>query len=59
MKIGEQPNEKRPLFIAVTGFGSEGYYRLSGHATIDVHLLKPVNSQKLEAILRRFQTVIR
>lgn len=58
MKIGEQPNEKRPLFIAVTGFGSEGYYRLSKDATIDVHLLKPVKPEQLERVLKRFQTVI-
>jgi CheY-like chemotaxis protein len=58
MKIGEQPNEKRPLFIAVTGFGSEGYYRLAQGATIDVHLLKPVKPEQLEKLLRKFQTVI-
>ena len=58
MKIGEQPNEKRPLFIAVTGFGSEGYYRLSGHATIDVHLLKPVN-HLMEGPMRRYPVVAR
>jgi CheY-like chemotaxis protein len=59
MKIGEQPNEKRPLFIAVTGFGSEGYYRLSQDATIDVHLLKPVKPEQLEKLLRKFQAVIK
>jgi CheY-like chemotaxis protein len=59
MKIGEQPNEKRPLFIAVTGFGSEGYYRLSKYATIDVHLLKPVKPEQLETLLKNFQAVIK
>ena len=58
LKIGEQPHEKRPLFIAVTGFGSEGYYRLSEGDTMDVHLLKPVKPDQLEKILRKFQTVI-
>ena len=59
MKIGDQPSEKRPLFIAVTGFGSEGYYRLSGDAAIDVHLLKPVKPEQLEKLLKKFQAVIR
>ena len=58
MRIGERPNEKRPLFIAVTGFGSEGYYRLSEDATIDVHLLKPVDPEKLQSLLKRFHAVI-
>jgi len=54
-KIGEQPTERRPLFIALTGFGPE---RHSADGIIDLHLLKPLDPDRLEKVLRRFQRVI-
>jgi two-component system OmpR family response regulator len=49
---------KTPLIIAVTGFSKEADQQNSVDAGIDLHLLKPVDPDQLQAILRMFQTQI-
>lgn len=58
-RIGEWTNWKRPLFIAVTGHGEEAERRRSAEAGIDLHLLKPLDPERLEVLLRRSQTIIK
>ena len=50
-----QPAEKRPLLVAVTGYGREEDRRRSEEAGIDLHLVKPVDPEKLLGLLRRFR----
>jgi CheY-like chemotaxis protein len=57
--IGEQPGEKRPLLVAITGRNNEADRRRSVDAGIDLHLAKPVDPAQLEALLGRFQEIIR
>jgi DNA-binding response OmpR family regulator len=49
---------KRPLVIAVTGFGMPDDHRRSSEAGIDLHLVKPVDPDCLLAILKRFREFI-
>jgi CheY-like chemotaxis protein len=56
--VGEQPTEKRPLLVAVTGLGGEEDRRNSELAGIDLHLVKPVDAGKLQGLLARFQQVV-
>ncbi len=57
--IQKQSTDKKPFFIAITGYGKEEDRRHSEDAGVDLHLLKPVDPQELAAILRRFQRVIK
>ena len=45
---------KTPLLIAVTGFGQEEDRRNSAESGIDLHLLKPIDTDELRALLKRF-----
>ena len=56
--ITEQPCDKRPLLIAVTGLGREEDRRQSAAAGIDLHLVKPVEANVLQGLLSRFQAII-
>ena len=53
-----QPAEKRPLLVAITGYGREEDRRRSAEAGIDHHLLKPVDPAELLGLLRRFYQVV-
>ena len=57
-RLVEQPGEKRPLLIAVTGYGREEDRRRSAQAGIDLHLVKPADMAQLERLLRQFHRVI-
>jgi two-component system OmpR family response regulator len=57
-RIGEWSSWRRPLLIAVAGFGEEAERRRSAEAGIDLHLTKPLDPERLEVLLRRFQTII-
>jgi CheY-like chemotaxis protein len=46
--------EKRPLLVAVSGFGTEADRRRSQEAGIDLHLIKPVDAAELTDLLKRF-----
>jgi len=45
---------KRPLLVAVTGYGSQEDTEKSSAVGIDLHLLKPVMPEDLERLLERF-----
>lgn len=57
-QIREHDARKRPLLIAVTGYGTQADRLHSGEAGIDLHLLKPVDMTHLDRLLRHFQEVI-
>jgi two-component system OmpR family response regulator len=57
-KMREQCKEKRPLFIAITGYGREEDRRLSAQAGIDLHLLKPVDPERLQNLMKRFANIV-
>ena len=48
---------KRPLLIAVTGYGEKAERLRSYEAGIDLHLTKPVSLDELRQFLGRFQAV--
>jgi CheY-like chemotaxis protein len=54
---GQSP-DRRPLLVAITGYGQEEDRRRSDAAGIDLHLLKPVEPEKLKEFLRRFEHII-
>jgi two-component system CheB/CheR fusion protein len=49
---------KAPLLIAVTGRDGEADRRRSQEAGIDLHLVKPVDPDRLLRLLERFQRII-
>jgi CheY-like chemotaxis protein len=49
---------KAPLLIAVTGRDSEADRRRSQEVGIDLHLVKPVDPDRLLQLLERFQRII-
>jgi CheY-like chemotaxis protein len=49
---------KRPLLIAISGYGMQSDQIRSQEAGIDLHLVKPVEPEMLQQVLQRFQTVI-
>lgn len=46
-----QSEAKRPILIAVTGYGQEEDRRLSGEAGFDYHLVKPIDLSSLDRLL--------
>jgi two-component system CheB/CheR fusion protein len=57
-RVYEQPAEKRPLLVAVTGRSDESDRHSSERAGIDLHLTKPVDPAQLRRLLSRFRSVI-
>lgn len=57
-RLQEQEAEKKPLLIAVTGFGSETDRRRSGEVGIDLLLVKPTDMGYLIRLLQRFERFI-
>jgi CheY-like chemotaxis protein len=57
-RMKDQHREKKPFIIAVTGFGQPSDRQRSAQFGIDLHLLKPVDPQYLERVLRRFQALL-
>ena len=49
---------KRPLLIAITGYGTQEDHIRSAEAGIDFHWVKPADMVALDKLLRRFQEVI-
>lgn len=50
--------ERRPLLMAVTGYGAEGDRRHSEEAGLDGHLVKPVDPEQLLGLLERFRGLV-
>jgi two-component system CheB/CheR fusion protein len=57
-QLRAQDFSKRPLIIAVTGYGEPEVCLRSYEVGIDLHLLKPVAPQELLAVLKRFQELL-
>src|SRR5438552_2578228 len=53
-RVQQQPGPKRPLLVAITGSEDDEARRRSEEAGIDLHLTKPVDPDKLQALLKRF-----
>jgi two-component system, OmpR family, response regulator len=53
-----RPAGKRPLLVAITGHGLDADRRRSDQAGIDLHLVKPVDIEELQKLLRMFQAVL-
>jgi CheY-like chemotaxis protein len=49
---------KRPFLIAITAYNSQADRLRSQEAGIDLHLVKPVDPEELEKLLRRVQSVV-
>jgi CheY-like chemotaxis protein len=57
-QIRAQSESRRPLLVAVTGYGRDEDRMRSREAGIDLHLTKPVDPEVLRRLLRRFERVI-
>jgi DNA-binding response OmpR family regulator len=57
-QIREQCRWKRPLIVAITGHGREADRLQSDEVGIDLHLVKPVDPEILDTLLRRFQRIV-
>jgi CheY-like chemotaxis protein len=57
-QIRELRTEKGPFLIAITGYGMEADRVRSQEAGIDLHLVKPVDADVLNSVLKRFQAVV-
>jgi CheY-like chemotaxis protein len=57
-QLREQWLPKRPLLIAVTGFGRVEDRQRSEEAGIDLHMTKPLNAARLMEVLNTFQRFV-
>jgi CheY-like chemotaxis protein len=57
-RLHDQFAWRRPLLVAVSGQGGPEACRCSAAAGIDLHLVKPVEAEKLLYFLRRFGAVL-
>jgi two-component system, OmpR family, response regulator len=57
-RLRRQSAPKRPLFIALTGYGREEDRRRSEEAGIELHLLKPADPVQLLRLLARFHRLL-
>jgi two-component system, OmpR family, response regulator len=49
---------KRPLLIAVSGYGDRESRLRSYESGIDLHLIKPVDPAELEDLLKRYRQIV-
>ena len=54
-RLREQARPRRPFLIAITGYDREEDQQRSSAAGIDLHLVKPLDSDQLEKVLTRFK----
>jgi two-component system OmpR family response regulator len=57
-QLRSQISGKRPLLIAISGYGRESDQMRSQDAGIDMHLVKPVEPEMLQQVLKRFETIL-
>jgi CheY-like chemotaxis protein len=57
-RLHRMAGEKMPLLVAITGHGLDADRRRSDQAGIDLHLVKPVDPEELQKLLRMFQAVL-
>jgi signal transduction histidine kinase/ActR/RegA family two-component response regulator len=58
-QLRQQAGPEQPLLVAITGYGSEEDHRRSREAGFDHHLVKPVSSAALQAVLARTESLRR
>ena len=56
-KLREDPETRRIVLVAVTGWGQDGDRKLAADAGFDIHLVKPVESSQIEAIFAGLASV--
>jgi CheY-like chemotaxis protein len=56
--IHDRPAARRPLLVAITGYGQQEDYRRSHEAGMDLHLVKPADPQALRQLLSRFEDIL-
>jgi two-component system, OmpR family, response regulator len=57
-QLRTQISSKRPLLIAISGYGMQSDQVRSQDAGIDLHLVKPVEPEMLQQVLERFETIL-
>jgi CheY-like chemotaxis protein len=57
-RLQERAAGRKPILIAVTGYGQEEDRRRSREAGIHLHLLKPVDPDELKKLLERAKTML-
>ena len=57
-QIREQTSWKRPLLVAISGYGTQADRLRSQEAGIDLHLVKPVEPDTLAHVLERFESIV-
>ena len=55
-RIRERQSDKRPVLVALTGWGQDADRRRSGDAGFDAHLVKPVDDRVLGKLLVELHT---
>jgi two-component system, OmpR family, response regulator len=56
--IRKQTGWKRPLLVAISGYGAETDQRRSQEVGMDLHLVKPVAPETLVRVLARFESIV-
>jgi len=56
--LREEAGERRPLVIAITGYGSTEDRLRGEEAGTDLYLVKPVDPSELQQLLVRFQSIV-
>jgi CheY-like chemotaxis protein len=57
-QLSDHRTRQTPLLIAVTGVGREEDRQHSAEVAIDLHLVKPINPDDMQAVLKRFQQLL-
>ena len=57
-RLRAMPGDRRPLLIAVTGYGTDRDRRKAEEAGIDLYLVKPADPQALLRLLGRFGEIL-
>ena len=55
-RIRDRPLDKKPVLVALTGWGQKEHRRRSEEAGFDAHLVKPVDDAVLEKLLMEIST---
>jgi signal transduction histidine kinase/CheY-like chemotaxis protein len=56
-ELRERMSDRKPLLVALSGYGQPEDLRRSREAGIDYHLIKPLQLEKLEEILTKYGTI--
>jgi CheY-like chemotaxis protein len=56
-QIRKQTGWRRPFLVAISGYGTQADQFRSQEVGIDLHLVKPVDPEELEVLLKRFEAL--